>query len=103
VRGFPGYTRVNVTDTPDQFRLDDIHLMDARVEKELTFNEFGVTLGVDVFNVFNKSYVQQRSHRLRAPLNATTIALNPFTPYADYVTEVTSPRIFRIGARISFR
>jgi len=77
--------------------------MDARLEKEFTFSDFGFTLGVDVFNVFNEAYVLQRSHRLRAPLNATTISLNPFTPYANYVTEVTSPRIFRLGARFSFR
>lgn len=102
-RGFPGYTRVQVTEDSDRFRLDDIHIVDARLEKELTFSDFGVTLGVDVFNVLNASYVQQRSHRLRAPLNAETIRLNPFAPYADYVTEVTSPRIFRLGARFSFR
>jgi hypothetical protein len=102
-RGFPGFTRVQVTEDPDKFRLDDIHIVDARVEKEFTFSDFGLTLGVDVFNVLNASYVQQRSHRLRAPLNAETIRLNPFAPYADYVTEVTSPRIFRLGARFSFR
>ena len=103
VRGFPGFTRVQVVEDPTEFRLDDIHIMDARLEKEFTFSDFGLTLGVDVFNVLNQSYVQQRSHRLRAPLTPALIAGNPFTPFANYVTEVTSPRIFRLGARFSFR
>jgi len=102
-RGFPSFTRVMAVEDPEEFRLDDIHIVDARVEKELTFSDFGITLGVDVFNVFNEAYTLQRSHRLRAPLNAETIRLNPFTPYADYVTETVSPRIFRLGARLSFR
>jgi hypothetical protein len=83
-------TGVQVTDGQDEFRLDDIHIVDARVEKEFTFSDFGLTLGVDVFNVFNEAYVLQRQHRLQI---ATS----------DNVTEIVSPRIFRFGARLSFR
>jgi hypothetical protein len=81
---------VQSTDRPDTYRLDDINIVDARVEKEFTFSDFGLTLGVDCFNVFNEAFVLQRQHRL------TTSA-------ADRVTEITSPRIFRVGARVSFR
>ncbi|HKI02355.1 MAG TPA: carboxypeptidase regulatory-like domain-containing protein [Thermoanaerobaculia bacterium] len=81
---------VQVTDRPDTYRLDDIHILDARVEKEFTFSDFGLTLGVDVFNVLNEAFVQQRQHRLGIGTS-------------DHVTEVTSPRILRFGARISFR
>ncbi len=81
---------VQVTDRPDTFRVDDIHIMDARVEKEFNFSDFGLTLGVDCFNVLNQAYVQQRQHRLRL---GTT----------NDVREITSPRIFRLGARVSFR
>jgi hypothetical protein len=81
---------VQVTDSPDEFRLDDIHIVDARVEKEFTFSDFGLTLGVDVFNVFNEAFVQQRQHRLAIGTS-------------NHVTEVTSPRILRLGARLSFR
>jgi hypothetical protein len=49
-----------------------------------------MTLGVDVFNALNESYVLQRQHRLGI---RTT----------NNVTEILSPRIFRIGARLSFR
>ena len=80
---------------PDTYRFDDIHILDARLEKEFTFSDFGFTLGVDCFNVFNKGYIQQRNHRLQVGASAT----NPFAPASDYVTEVTSPRIFRLGAR----
>jgi hypothetical protein len=99
VRSIPGFTRVQVVDEGSKFRLDDIHLVDARLEKEFTFSDFGLTLGVDCFNVFNKGYIQQRNHRLRVSKSAT----NPLAPASNWVTEVTSPRIFRIGARISFR
>jgi hypothetical protein len=81
---------IQATTSPDEFRLDDIHMVDARVEKEFTFSDFGLTLGVDVFNVFNEAYILQRQHRM---------ALST----SDNVNEVTSPRIIRFGARFSFR
>jgi hypothetical protein len=81
---------VEVTDGPDEFRNDDVHMVDARVEKEFTFSDFGLTLGVDLFNAFNEGYVLQRQHRLGIGTS-------------DHVTEITSPRVLRIGARLSFR
>ncbi len=85
-----GTATIAATPEPDTFRLDDIHIMDARVEKEFNFSDFGLTLGVDCFNVFNQAYVQQRT------LSLTSTRKN-------FVTEITSPRIFRLGARLSFR
>jgi len=85
----PGTTSVEIA-RPDEFRNPDIHVLDARVEKEFTFSDFGLTLGVDVFNALNESYVLQRQHRLG-------------TGATNNVTEILSPRIFRIGARLSFR
>ncbi|MFL6196195.1 MAG: carboxypeptidase regulatory-like domain-containing protein [Thermoanaerobaculia bacterium] len=81
---------LQVTNDPDTFRLDDIHMVDARVEKEFTFSDVGLTLGVDCFNVLNESYVLQRQHRLGLTSS-------------DFVREITSPRVFRVGARLSFR
>jgi hypothetical protein len=83
-------TNIQTTPEPDTFRLDDIHMVDARVEKEFSFSDFGLTLGVDCFNLFNKSYVLQRNHRQ----NQTT---------SDFVREIISPRVIRFGARLSFR
>jgi hypothetical protein len=83
-------TNVQVTDSQSEFRLDDIHMMDARIEKEFNFSDFGLTAGIDVFNLFNESYVLQRNHRLAQ----TT---------SDHVREITSPRVLRFGVRLSFR
>ncbi|HVE13445.1 MAG TPA: hypothetical protein VNI01_08640, partial [Elusimicrobiota bacterium] len=85
-----GLTSVSVVSDPDEFRFDDIHMVDARVEKEFSFSDFGLTLGVDVFNVFNESYVLQRNHRLAQSSS-------------NNVREITSPRIYRLGLRVSFR
>src|SRR5262249_28724010 len=51
---------VLVTSRPDSVRLDDINIIDARIEKEFTFSDFGLTLGVDCFNLLNQSFVLQR-------------------------------------------
>jgi hypothetical protein len=75
---------------PDAFRYPDIHVVDLRVEKEFTFSDFGLTLGADVFNVLNESYVLQRQG---------VLARNN----SDFVTEILSPRVVRLGARLSFR
>jgi hypothetical protein len=88
--GIPGTANVLVPSESDQFRNDDINVLDARIEKEFTFSDIGLTLGVDVFNALNENFVLQRQHRLAI---GTT----------NNVTEIISPRIFRIGARLSFR
>lgn len=78
------------TTSPDEFRQDDIHTIDARIEKEFNFSDFGLTLGVDVFNLTNEATVLQRQHRLGLGTSG-------------HVTEVLSPRLVRVGARLSFR
>jgi hypothetical protein len=83
-------TSVQVTNGQDELRFDDVHMVDARIEKEFTFSDFGLTIGADVFNVFNEAYVLQVNHRLAQ----TT---------SDNIREITSPRIIRLGARLSFR
>ena len=72
------------------FRYPDIHVVDLRAEKELTFSDFGLTLGIDVFNALNESYVLQRQGVLGRN-------------NSDHVLEILSPRVYRLGARISFR
>jgi len=74
----------------DTYRFPDVNLMDARIEKEFTLKDVGMTIGIDVFNLFNQSTVLQRF-----------LALNRGT--GNDVSEIVSPRIFRIGARFSFR
>lgn len=81
---------VPVVADPGAYRYPDTHILDLRVEKEFTLSDFGLTLGVDVFNALNESYVLQRQGLL-AKNNA------------DHVLEIVSPRVFRLGARLSFR
>jgi len=88
-QNFGAYSASIVPD-PDSYRLDDIHMIDARLEKEFNFNDFGLTVGIDGFNLFNEAYVLQRNHRVGQGTS-------------NHVREITSPRIFRVGARLSFR
>jgi hypothetical protein len=81
---------VPINSDPNAFRFPDINVVDLRAEKELRFSDFGLTLGVDVFNALNESYVLQRQSVLGRG-------------NSNYVTEVLSPRILRLGARFSFR
>lgn len=81
---------VPAVDDPDAFRYPDIHVLDLRVEKEFTFSDLGLTLGADVFNALNESYVLQRQGLLTQDKS-------------DHVLEILSPRVFRLGARLSFR
>jgi hypothetical protein len=86
---------VPINSDPNAFRYPNVNVVDFRVEKEFSFQEFGLTLGVDMFNALNQSYVLQRQ---------TVIADNgqPVSN-GNFVTEILSPRVFRLGARLSFR
>jgi hypothetical protein len=79
-----------VTSESDAFRLDNINQLDLRLEKDFVFGDFGMTLGIDCFNVMNRATVLQRAGRLNAN-------------NGNFVTEIVSPRLFRLGAKISFR
>ena len=80
---------VPVTGEPDAIKGDDVHTIDLRIEKEFRFNQVGLTVGVDLFNALNENTVLQRELRLNQPRG-------------DYLFETLSPRIFRVGARLSF-
>jgi len=80
----------------DTNRFPDVNMMDARVEKQFTVRDLGFTVGLDVFNVFNRSTILQRQLNLQNGRVGRAGSGN-------YVQEITSPRIFRIGARFSFR
>jgi hypothetical protein len=80
---------VPVDSSADAFRMSDIHVVNLRAEKEFSFNQVGLVLGVDVFNALNASYVLQRQSLLQRSNSA-------------YALEVLNPRVFRLGARLSF-
>ena len=78
-------------DRSDDFRTQDIYTLDLRIEKEFAATgNVGLTFSIDAFNVFNENYVLRRSLRLNSPR-------------PDYLNETLSPRIFRLGVRLSWR
>ncbi len=79
-----------VTSSSDRYRLSNINQFDLRLAKDLRFSNVGLTLSADCFNVFNRATVLQR----RGVLNANN---------SDFVQEVVSPRLFRLGVQVSFR
>ncbi|MCP3964331.1 MAG: hypothetical protein GY719_41415 [bacterium] len=81
--------RVQLADF-DRFRNDDVISLDARIEKDFEFKDFGFTLGIDGFNLSNEDYVLQRQRNL-------------FSDDANQVRELLSPRVFRLGVKLHFR
>jgi hypothetical protein len=83
---------VAVTDEDSPFRLQNVHVFDVRIEKELRFGggDAGVTFSLDALNLLNWTPPTERDTRLE-------------TPTADFVREIVSPRVLRVGARIQLR
>ncbi|MDX1745852.1 MAG: hypothetical protein R3324_07945, partial [Halobacteriales archaeon] len=83
--------QVVVTGDVDSFRNEDIFTTDLRLEKDMPFTEnLSGTLSLDVFNVFNENYAMQRNIQLD-------------TAEANFLVQTLSPRIYRLGFRISWR
>jgi len=91
VEGSDGlFRRVAVTDEENPARLDDVHQVDVRLAKELRLGEATVTLSADAFNLLNETPALQRGAQLE-------------TPTADFLREIVSPRILRLGVQIALR
>jgi carboxypeptidase family protein len=81
---------VLLTSGVDQFRLDPVTSLDARVEKMFKFQKTNLAFDFDVFNLFN---------------NATTLGLQLDARTAttfNTVQEIMQPRIARLGVRFFF-
>lgn len=81
---------VLLTSSVDQFRLDAVTSLDARVEKMFKFNKTNLALDFDIFNIGN---------------NATTLGLQYDARTAttfNTVQEIMQPRIARLGVRFFF-
>ncbi|PYQ73890.1 MAG: hypothetical protein DMG04_12285 [Acidobacteria bacterium] len=74
---------------PDQFRLDAVTSLDARVEKMFKFGTTSVAFDFDVFNLFNNATVLGKQYDAR------------LTSY-DTIQEIMNPRIARLGVRFFF-
>lgn len=80
---------VLVPDDPTDYRHEDIHNLDLRVAKDFRFGPVGATVSADIFNIFNEQPVLQRNTRLGLATG-------------ERITEIQSPRVFRLGARLTF-
>ncbi len=100
-----GIRNVLVVGDVEDVRVPDVHQLNLRVEKELKVGEVGLTLSFDAFNVTNESLVIQRESSIAATrINLATGAQSSVgSTSGDFVREIVSPRIFRLGARLSFR
>jgi len=90
--GLDGITRaILVEDELGDFRTDDIAIVDVRLEKEFSaMGNLGLTFSIDGFNIFNSGAVLSRFNNLGAG-------------NAQWVQETVSPRIWRLGVRLSWR
>ena len=75
----------------EEFRNDNIVTFDARLEKSFHIGDTELLLGIDGFNLLNKSYVLQRDRNVNDG------------DLANSVEERLSPRVVRIGATLRFR
>jgi len=82
---------VQAVERVDDFRTDDLVTVDLRLAKELPLagDRLGLTVGLDLFNALNEGTVLRR-----------TLQLN--SPRADFVNETLSPRVWRLGLRLSW-
>jgi hypothetical protein len=80
---------VLIPEDPTDIRHEDVHNLDLRLAKDFRFGPVGTTFSVDVFNVFNEQTILQRNTRLAVAS-------------ANRITELQSPRVIRLGARLTF-
>ena len=91
-----------------KFRNDNVTQLDLRLAKDLRLSRLGLTLSVDMFNVLNSNTILQRdvtqfNGTYSTPSAACQANVSAcVSPSADRVSEVLSPRVFRLGARLTF-
>jgi len=84
----------------DDYRLDNVYEFDLRFEKNFKIGPVQATASLDVFNVFNGGTVTYRDNRV-GDFDSRGSAFTP-NPNFNQPTQVQSPRILRLGARVFF-
>jgi hypothetical protein len=81
---------VLIDQDPADHRHKDVTNLDLRLAKDIrVMGGVGITVSLDAFNVFNNQVILQRNTRLGVASG-------------DRITELMSPRVFRLGARLTF-
>jgi len=84
-----GAKRLLTDSDPAAYRLDDVVRLDLRLAKEFQLGPTGLTLSIDALNVTDEQTVTERVTRLNI-VNT------------NRVSELQSPRVIRLGARLTF-
>lgn len=84
-----GFKYLLLDDDPADSRHKNITNLDLRLAKDLRLGPAGLTLSIDMFNVFNQQTILQRNTRMGIASG-------------NRITELVSPRVFRLGARLTF-
>jgi len=91
-----GNRNVMVSDEFGANRLPDMFNLDLRIAREFRpTSGIGVNLSIDLFNVTNERTVLWRDNRMYS-------ATGPDVELNDWIEQLQSPRIWRVGARVSF-
>jgi hypothetical protein len=82
----------------DEFRHDDVMVLNGHLDKDFSFGETRLTLSLDGFNLTGEDVILQRQR------NAfTTVETSTGEEIDYYPIEALSPRVFRVGATFRFR
>lgn len=89
--GLDGAQRVMISDELDSFRFENTWNLDLRFAKRFSTDHVGARLEFDLFNVFNNDVELQRER-------------NGFASAAVFnrLNQILSPRILRVGVRLTF-
>ena len=96
-----GAKNVIVPSSVDEFRNPNVSDLDLRLAKDFHISRAGLTVSLDAFNVLNSNTILQRNVTRLGTASASTGAFTPLSA-SNRVTEVLSPRVFRVGARVTF-
>jgi Carboxypeptidase regulatory-like domain/TonB-dependent Receptor Plug Domain len=84
----------------DDYRFPNLFQLDLRVAKQFRLPGFGFELSADAFNVTNGRTVLWREYEITPPTNVP--AGSNAVPGETPVAEMQSPRIVRLGAKVTF-
>ncbi len=79
-----------LSNTTDKYRNPNLSELDLRLAKDIRISRASVTFSIDAFNVLNSNTILQR--------DVTRVNISS----SNHITEVQSPRVLRLGARVNF-
>jgi hypothetical protein len=102
-----GTKSILVAPSSTSFRNQNVQQVDMRLAKDVRFRRAAVTFSLDGFNMLNSNTILQRNVGALCTASMTASSSTPAgkcnaTSTANRVFEVLSPRVFRLGARLSF-